>query len=253
MSDQVKIVYRNILENSSVAVTTEDASFPKYRLCDRDIGKLFKGNAFASPFSIVIDQGADLSYEVDRLLIPVGHNFDGLACSLRYSTDNFVTDDHEAAGWTQADALLIDKSFTAQTKRYWKLNITAPATIVELPEMFLGKSYTLQANPLYGARQGRKRNIFSDQSSSGYDRDVKLGELRRVRIYEFKDTEGTDQAEFEALETLCEGIKPFWLEDHLGDVIFVKLVNEEDFGYDSEDGSAAYYSHHREFREVLGR
>lgn len=250
MGNQVKIVYRNILENSTIAVTTENASFPKYRLYDRDIGKLFKGTAFASPFAIVLDQGAVTSYQVDRLLIPVGHNFNGLACSLRYSTDNFVSDDHEAIGWTQGDALLIDKTFTAQTKRYWKLNITAPATIVELPEMFLGKSYTFLMNPLVGARQGRRRNVQTDETRSGNDRDVKFGELRRFRSYDFKDIDSSQETELEAMETLCEGIKPIWLEDHLGNVFFAKILTEEDVGYDQDD---PLYSRTMQFTEVLGR
>ncbi len=250
---QVEILYRNILENSTLTVTTESASFPKYRLADRDIGKLFKGTAFASPFAIKADQGATTIYEVDRLIIPVGHNLSGLACSLRYSTDNFSADDHEAVGWTQGDALLIDKSFTAATKRYWKLNVTAPATIVEMPELFLGKNYIFAANPLWGAREIRRRNVVADTTRAGYDRDVKFGESKRARAYELKDILAAQKAELEALEALCEGVKGFYLDDHTGTVIFGKLLSELDFGYDSEEGAVAYYSCRLDFREILGR
>lgn len=250
MAQQVKICYRNILENSTLTVTTENTSFPKYRLYDRDIGKLFKGTAFASPFAIKADQGASPIYEIDRLFIPVGHNLNGLVCSLRYSTDNFAADDNEAVGWTQGDALLIDKTFTAQTKRYWKLNVTAPATIVELPEMFLGKTYTFLTNPLLGARQGRRRNVYSDESRSGLDFDAEFGDLKRFRNYEFKDTGSSQETEIEAMETLCRGIKPVWLEDHLGNVFFAKILSEEDVGYDMDD---PLYSRTIQFREVLGR
>jgi len=248
MGNQVKIVYRNILENSTIAVTTENTSFPKYRLCDRDIGKLFKGTAFANPFSIMVNQGATLIYEVNRLLIPVGHNFNGLALALYYSTN--AVDWYLSVSWTQADALLIDKTFTAQTKQYWQLNIYAPATIVELPEMFLGKSYTFLMNPLLGARQGRRRNVQSDETRSGIDRDVKFGELRRFRNYELKDMDQSQETELEAMETLCEGVKPIWLEDHLGNVFFAKILSEEDAGYDMDD---PLYSRTMQFREVLGR
>ena len=109
MTQFIKLCYRNILETGTVTVTTENTLFPKYRLYNRDIGKLFKGTAFASPFAIKVDQGAVISYPVDRLIIPAGHNLNGLACSLRYSTDDFASDDHEANGWTQSDALFIDK------------------------------------------------------------------------------------------------------------------------------------------------
>jgi hypothetical protein len=37
------LLYRNILENSTVTVTNENSDYPKWRLHDRDIGKLFKG------------------------------------------------------------------------------------------------------------------------------------------------------------------------------------------------------------------
>lgn len=251
MSNQLKIIYRNILENSTVTVTTENASFPKYRLYDRSIAKLFKGTGFASPFDIRADQGAVTSYPVDRLIIPVGHNLNGLSCGLYYSAND--VDYTTVEEWTQPNALLISKTFAAQTKRYWIFHAQAPATIVELPEMSLGKSYTFAVNPVWGSRQGRKRNILSDETRSGYDRDVKFGELRRVRTYDLKDMENAQEAELEALETLCEGVKPFWVEDHNSSVIFMKALTEEDFGYDAEDGATSYYSGRLVLREVLGR
>jgi hypothetical protein len=234
MTQQVKLCYRNILENSTVAVTTENSSFPKYRLHDRDIGKLFKATAYANPFSIILDQGAVTSYEVDRLLIPAGHNLSGLACSLRYSIDNFVSDDHEAIGWTQGDALLIDKSFTAQTKRYWKLNITAPATIVEIPEMYLTKQYTFQRNPSYGLEDRIKRNISRWETQSGRVRRVKNGDPRRARRYDLTKITGTQKTEFESWESVCEGIKYFYIEDINGVVFFAELIEEIFFRMENE-------------------
>lgn len=253
MSQQIKILYRNILENSTVAVTSENSSFPAWRLYDRAIDNLFKGNSTPANFYITADQGVTIQYDVDRLLIPPGHNLDGLTIKVQYSTDNFAADINDAVSWVQSGSGLIDKSFTSQNKRYWRLNIASPASAPELAEMFLGKTYTFAVNPLYGARQGRKRNIFSDETRSGYDRDVKFGELRKFRAYEFKNSEDADQAELEAVETHCEGVKPVWLEDHKGNVFFAKMTNEEDFGLDNEDGAVTYYSHRREFREVLGR
>ena len=235
MTQLVKVCYRNILENSTIAVTTENSSFPKYRLYDRDIGKLFKGTAFASPFSITLDQGALLSYEVDRLLIPVGHNLNGLTCSLRYSTDNFVTDDHEAVGWSQGDGLLIDKSFTPQTKQYWKLNITAPATIVELPEMFLTREYTFERNPSYGLEDRIKRNVERWETQSGRPRSVKNGDPRQARNYNLTKISLTQKTAFESWESVCEGIKSFYIEDINGVVFFAELMEEIFFKMEQED------------------
>jgi hypothetical protein len=50
------LLYRNILENSTITVSNENASFPKWRLHDRDVGKLFKGTA-STDHQIIADQG----------------------------------------------------------------------------------------------------------------------------------------------------------------------------------------------------
>ncbi len=249
---QVKICYRNILENSTVAVTSENASFPKYRLHDRDIGKLFKGASTPANFYITLDQGAVISYEVNRLFIPGGHNLNGLTVKLQYSTDNFSGDINDAASWVQAGSGLIDQSFGVQTKRYWRLNIAAPAAAPELSEMFLGKAYTFEINPLVGAREARARNISKSKTSSGLTRAVKLGEKRRRRSYDLRDLRSAQKTEFEAWESLCDGIKGLYVEDHLGNVMFMEKINEEDFGYDTEDETGAYYSCHLDLEELLG-
>jgi len=227
MTQLIKLCYRNILETSTVTVTTEDTSFPKYRLYNRDIGKLFKGTAFASPFAIVANQGASPIYDVDRLIIPVGHNLNGLACSLRYSTDNFGSDDHEAVGWTQGDALLIDKEFTLANKQYWKLNITAPATIIQMPEMFLTKSYAFERNPNYGLKDGKTKNIEDLETRSGSLRLVKSGEPRRYRSYQLTKIESTQKTNLQTWDDHCEGIKSLYLEDHTGDLFFAWLVTKD--------------------------
>jgi hypothetical protein len=232
----IKIMYRNILESGTVTVTTENSSFPKYRLYDRDIGLFFRGTAYASPFSIIIDQGASNIYEVDRLIIPQGHNFNGLACSLRYSTDNFGSDDHEAVGWTQGDALLIDKEFTAQTKRYLKLNIMAPATIVELTECYLTKRYTFSRNPSWGFGYGDKRNVNREESLSGYVQKTKWGESRIHQRYDLTRITDTQKAALKAWDDHCEGAKSFYIEDILGTLFFAELVQNGlgDFKAESE-------------------
>ena len=76
MTQLIKVCYRNILENSTITVSSENASFPKYRLYDRDITKLFKFNAADDPSLITLDQGAVTSHPVSRLFIPVGQEHD---------------------------------------------------------------------------------------------------------------------------------------------------------------------------------
>lgn len=232
----IKLMYRNILESGTINVTTENTSFPKYRLYDRDIGLLFKATAYASPFAITINQGTTNIYEVDRLIIPAGHNLNGLACSLRYSTDNFGSDDHEAIGWTQGDALKIDKTFTAQTKQYWKLNITAPATIVEMPECYLTKIYTFSRNPSWGFGYGDKRNIVREESLDGHIQKTKWGEPRVHQRYDLIRILDAQRSALKAWDDHCEGSKSFYIEDIVGTLLFVELPQNDlgDFKAESE-------------------
>ena len=233
MTVPIKILYRNILENSTIAVTSENTAFPKYRLHDRDIGKLFKGTAFANPFQIHLDQGASPIYEIDRLLIPAGHNFNGLTMDLIYSENDI--DWFYAVQWTQGDALLINKSFTAQTKRYWNLNIFAPATIAEMPEMFLSKAYTFQRNPGYGLGEGDRKNTLRDETKSGRVRLVKFGEPKRWRQYSLTRIGAAQKADFETWDRLAEGIKSVYIEDHNGVLCFAELIGDLNFRLTSVD------------------
>src|SRR4030042_6311262 len=100
MTQLIKLLYRNILESGTVTVTSEDTAYPKYRLYDRDIGKLSKKTAQSlllygsghlygtgkkygqgSSHVISVDQGS-VSYEIDRLIIPAGHNLNTMIIRL---------------------------------------------------------------------------------------------------------------------------------------------------------------------------
>lgn len=235
MTQQVEVCYRNILETGTLAVTTENTSFPKYRLYDRDIGKLFKGASTPANFYITVDQGAVTSYEVDRLLIPAGHNLNGLTIKLQYSTDNFSGDINDALSWTQGNALLIDKSFTAQTKRYWRLNIASPGSAPELAEMFLTKAYMFQRNPNYGLREKPyKKNIVREETASGRVRRVKNGEPRKARNYNLTRITAAQRTDLESWESLLDGTKFFYIEDVNGTLFFAELMDDLEFSMEHE-------------------
>jgi hypothetical protein len=249
---QVIVMYRNILEEayqdstSNITVSpVENASFPSYRLHDRDIGKYFKFSTTGSPVYVLVNQSGTV-YEIDSLVIPYGHNLNGLDCSLRYSTDNFVSDDHEAVGWTQGDELLIYKTFTAQTKQYWKLNITAPGTTVELQEMYLTKGYSFLRNPSYNGSVAIRRNIVRDMTQAGITRVVKLGESKRARRYDVL-VETTQKVEFENWENECQGVKSFYIVDHEGTTIFMENQIELEFRF----AAPLYWNTSLDLLEVL--
>lgn len=245
----IKLHYRNILETGTVAVTTENSSFPKYRLHDRDTGKLFKGTSTPANFYITVNQGASLIYEIDRCIIPVGHNLNGLALKVQYSTDNFAANTEDAVSWTQGDALVISKSFTAQTKQYWRLNIAAPGSNPEMTELFLSKDYTFEENPRHqGSSYGLDDNIERWETSAGRARRVKLGDLRKHFSYDLSNIAAAQKANLIAWEQHTEGAKFTWLTDQDGTVIYCEKMNKLQFGFVSD----SIFSTSIELLEVLG-
>jgi hypothetical protein len=249
MTQFIKLHYRNILESSTVTVTTENSSFPKYRLYDRDIGKLFKGNSTPANFYITFDQGAVISYEVDRLLIPAGHNLDGLLLKLQYSTDNFATDVHDAASWTQSGSGLIDKAFTAQTKQYWRLNIEWPSYAPELAEIFLTKSYVFERNPNYGCIESSRDNVSRQESQSGMVYKAEFGEIKKYRKYSLTRISSAQKTNLESAGLhLGITLKPFYLEDLQGSLFFAELLKPFEFTMEREDR----YATEIEALEIIG-
>lgn len=228
MASTIIVSYRNVLETGTVTVTSENTSFPKERLFDRDIGLLFKGNSTPANFYITLNQDVTV-YEVNRLIIPANHNLDGLTIKLEYSTDNFSGDINDAVTpWVQSGSGQIDKSFTAQTKQYWRLNIASPASAPELHEMYLTKDVSFAHNPLYGSMIGTRRNILTDQTQSGITRKVKLGELRKIRTYSM-NVGNTQKSDFESWEAHCEGVKSFYIHDYDDACVFMEMLNDLEF------------------------
>lgn len=226
---QVILCYRNILENSIVTVTSENTSFPVYRLYDRDIGLYFKGNSTPANFYITLNQGAVISYPVNRLIIPSGHNLAGLTLKLQYSNDNFAADNHDADSWAGVVGL-ISRSFAEVTSQYWRLNIAAPASAPELNEMFLGLDITLTQNPGYDLAMGKQENVERWEVESGLSQRVKNGEMRRFYNYPFNVIATAQKTDFETWRDTCDGrLKPFYLYDHEGTWVFVERLEDISF------------------------
>jgi hypothetical protein len=86
----------------------------------------------ALPATVTIDCGT--AKAADYLFI-YGHDLGTQSATLeiRYSTDNFVTDDNLAATLSPSDDLPKLARFTSQTKRYWRLRI--PSGAVDIPSL----------------------------------------------------------------------------------------------------------------------
>lgn len=378
----IKCAYKNILETSLVSLTagTEDSVYPLYRLYDRNIGRLFKPT-LAETIEIKADQGATGNLAVDRLLIPAGHNLDGMTLDIFYSEDDinytpatprwtpsgnglmdrllndnllqnpgFETGDF--TGWVQNSATInssekhtgaysarleaagadiegarttpirVDetKTYTARvyaevnvytagnyavllhcysdeagsttigsfyllsfnntdnwrlgdktigpagsgadfefpsgtktvrirqrwsdtptgiafmddvsfypvdgftTTRYWKFVITTPASIPEIPELFLTKTYEWERGPSRPAGPlDPEFNVEHEVTAAGQDRFLIHGDPKRQRVYHLSRCNETQKGNIVALNDAWAGAKPFFLYDHEGSWIFGKL------------------------------
>jgi hypothetical protein len=221
----IKNAYINILETSSVSLSTGSAStsYPLYRIYDRDIGRLFKAGSSAT-LEILINQGT-AGTVVDRMLIPPGHNLIGMALSLQNSTNGstFAT----VYSCTQADTALINATFATDIRQYWRLVITSPATAPQIPELFLTRDYTWESDPhLYSV--GSLDNIFNvenDIAAGGQDRFMVFGNPKKQRNYKVVGADSTQETNIQTFNNAWAGCKPFWLFDHNSQWIYGKLVS----------------------------
>ncbi len=243
----IKNAYINILETSSVSLSTGSAStsYPLGRICDRDIGRCFHA-ASSATLEILINQGT-AGGSVDRFMIPPGHNLMGMALSLQNSTNNSTF----ATVWatTQADTALINATIASGIAQYWKLKITSPATAPQIPELFLTKDYEWESDPyLYSV--GSLDDIFNvenDVSAGGQDRFLVHGNPKKQRNYRVVGADSTQKDNILALNNAWAGSKPFWLLDHSSEWIYGKLVSPLNLKIEDRN----IYSFDFNFLEVL--
>ncbi len=243
----IKLAYRNLLETSTVSLSagTADSSYPLYRLYDRGIGRMFRITA-AETLEVRIDQGASGSLAADRLLVPAGHNLDGMTLDILYSDDD-ASYSPAVAQWTQSGSGLINKSWSSITHRYWKFKVTSPSSIPQLAELFLTQTYEWERDPARPAGLGSIYNVERTVTAAGQSRFLEHGDPRRRRPYRMPRCGEAQKDNILAFDAAWAGSNPFWLEDHEGVWIFGELLRAlevREIAYQS-------YSFFFDFQEVL--
>lgn len=218
---QLKLYYQNYLESGTVTVTSENSSYPKYRLYDRAQGLLFKGTSCPDPFNVVINLGASGPYPaIDTLILGKNHNLSGLNLRV-YHADyewNWVLVD----SWEATEGIN-RRSFPEKQHRYWWFYIGAPANNPEIGELFLTKLFSFERNPNLGYGYGKQKNINRLESSAGYTQKTKWGEMRKRRTYRLTKIESAQKTDIEIFENAIDSIKNFYIEDLEGNLFFAEL------------------------------
>jgi len=218
---QLKLYYQNYLESGTVTVTSENSSFPKYRLYDRAQGLLFKGSSHPDPFQIKADLGASGPYPaIDTIILGENHNLTGLTLTLAFSDND--TDYTTAKSWEAATGIN-RQSFTQAQHRYWRFSIAAPPSDPEIGELFLTKRLAFERNPNLGYGYGKQKNINRLESKAGYAQKTKWGEMRDRRTYHLTKVGSAQRIDIETFEDVIDSIKNFYIEDLEGDLFFAEV------------------------------
>lgn len=218
-------VYTNILETGTVtlSVGTASTAFPLYRLYDRDVGLQFKPQTTGA-LTIKIAQSVN-PVAIDRVIIPPSHDIAGTTVSISYSSDDgtYTTD---TVLNPSASAISQSTLTGSITKEYWKIQINNTSTSLSaIPEIFLSPSYPFETQPLNDI--GQYDNVFNVENAltvSGQDRFLEHGDLKRQRIYIFKNNSTVQETNILALNDAWAGSKPFWIFDHTSVWIYGKIL-----------------------------
>jgi len=209
------------MESGTVTVTSENTSFPEYRLYDRAQGLLFKGTSHPNPFVIKADLGASGPYPgIDTIILGANHNLTGLGLTLAFSNDDVSYS--TAKAWASI-AGINRQSFTEASHRFWKLEIESPAANPEIGELFLSKALSFERNPNWDYGYGRLKKINRLESQAGYAQKTKWGEMRKRRRYRLTKMESSQRLDIETFEDVTESIKNFYIEDLQGNLFFAEL------------------------------
>lgn len=230
MSDITLYTY-NILESGTVTVTgTPDTGYPESRLYDRAVSFFWKDTVTEAK-TFHVDQGASNILDVDFLAIE-GHNFSGQDMQWQYSTDDFAADINDAVtDWTQADNEQIVKTLSpAMNKRYWRVTVTSMTNPL-CGEIFMGAGRTFEVKAKPSPVRFERDNVQWNRTIGGLERSTKFGPVRRGWEYHFY-LDSTDLASFQAaMDDLDDYLKPFYLKDHTGTYMLVRLLAEPEEDY----------------------
>ena len=188
----------------------------------------FANAALTATFISVSHADLDLSAPPDAFIVPVGHNLDGEALSVRQSSIAGGTGAWtEVDGWTQSGSGIIVREFTTAAAEvyYFTIDTSGGAVEADLPELMFTNIIEMARPPSRpGGAEEDIFNVKNEQTSGGHDRFLEYGDAKKQRTYDFPNI---GEADKDLLLTLWEswaGKNPFFMRDHNGVWILVKFT-----------------------------
>lgn len=210
--------YSNILETTTVTITSEAAGYPGYRLYDKSMSLPWKATSAVTQ-TIKTNAGAGNTNIINRMII-TNHN---LSCvtnlELDWSDNN--SDWTNIVTLTPSDDTTINSSFTASTHRYFRVVLNSPSSTPEAGEIYLGSSVEISRSPIEGLTSGPQYVRAFTETQSGLPWTIENGPPKDKFIGDFEDITATEK---NYISAACDEISFFFI-DHLDILRYIEVKN----------------------------
>ena len=191
-----------------------NADYPEDNLIDYRPSSLLKWTATATPHRVVIDRGAGTREEIDRMIIPSGHNMAGEAWELRTNTSDSWGGTTVASGTFAAGLVdeVVSGGTEAQRKYQWvRLAMSTGGTALEMGQLFLTHTRTPTTRGIEPHWEARQVPTLTEIPFPSRSALLSLAQNRWLYRVSYERLESTDLAVFDNLMTETGGgLVPFY-------------------------------------------
>lgn len=223
----------NVLEGGIFTLSPDGAVAGKgaERLDDRDIGLECEDSGNSGTRTWHCDRGVGApSDSVDTFIID-GSSYSGETIVLQTSPDNaaWTTQLTEVIPADGPQAFPLDTS-SLSCPRYVRWTIASPSSPVIFTEVFLTLGIELIDKPNAPRhREPQIPNVVTIPSASGRSWGVQRGARRWSAIYAYTHSPDADRETLlDVLDSIADGALPFWLVNHRGELIWVRMPGSLD-------------------------
>ena len=211
---------------AAITVTSEATGFEKDKVIDDQAVPLFRFNVSAADNNAELDRAA-AGGTLNRVVIPAGHNLDGLTLDYETSASGaFGGEESTPVSIVVSGSGIIDEATGAgMTLRFQRVNFPDVAQ-EELGELFVTERLVFDRGPAPEWTDENRANVSERELRSGILYLIRRGSSARIFELTFERLTAADVAIFDAIETQsADGVAPFWFwpPDDAEDPIQVKL------------------------------
>ncbi len=213
------------------AITSKNAfhsDYPKDFLIDDRAGSLCKFAGSASDHSIIVDLGAS-PVSVERVYVPVGHNYSGTQIGMEQDTDIAFPSPTGILYWKNTTAAAVDHAMDVNSSERYVRFVWNGTGTWETPELILTQTKATSRGPEPGWEDYYRHNTLDFDKESGVIASLSLGADRRYFALSYRDVKlAADLTIFSDLVSTCGTSKPFLFDPPFTteSAVWVKLVED---------------------------